>query len=239
MFFLILFSVLPDTSYIEKEIAKADSLYNESYKDTTLLFRAEKILDSLLNSEILSDEVLWRKSYFCFEISYSKKHKEEKMEWLQKGQNFAKRAIQINPDNPEAHFWYASNLGNSGKLKGVLNSLFMVADLKKEAAKILDLKEDHAGAHVLLGEIYSSLPGFAGGNKDKAVEEYKKAIENDTLYTAAYSRLAKLYVGMKKYDEGRKILNKMLSLKGWRNPTHFHLYEKNEAEELLKKIEKK
>jgi len=235
---LILLSTI-DTTQVNLKIAEADSIYDISYRDSTLLYRAKAIMDTLLKTGIKKDEVLWRLSLFCYEIGSTQKAKDKKIEWYEKGKECGKAAIEANPNNPEAHYWYAANMGSIGKLQGVMHSLFMVGDLKKEANRVLELNPKHAGAHIILGEIYKSLPAFAGGNKTKAAEEFQKAIENDSLYTAAYTRLADTYIGMEKYSKARGILNKMLALKSYRDPRSFYLSDRKEAYRLLKKIEGK
>jgi tetratricopeptide (TPR) repeat protein len=240
MLLLIAISLTSDTVYVKQQLAKSDSLYQESYKDTTIFNEAERILDSLtLNSKILMDEILWRKSHFCFERGFAFEEKSKKKEWYEKGEKLAEIAIVRNPDNPEAHFWFATNKGVAGKMNGVLNSLFMVDDLKKEANIIIELNPRHAGAHMLLGEIYKSLPGFVGGDKQKAIKEFETTLEKDSLYTAVYVSLAKTYKDIGKIEEAKKILSKLLSFKSSRDMRRFELYEKEDAEKLLKEIEEK
>lgn len=237
MLIVIILSLISDTTYVKKQLIKSDSLYQESYKDTILFNEAEQILDSLiLNSKIMLDEIYWRKAHLCFERGYALKDKSKKKNWYKKGERFGKFAIEENPNNPEAHYWFALNKGSLGKLNGVLNSLFMVDDLKKEAKKIITLNPEHAGAHLLLGELYKSLPGMFGGSKEKAIEEFKTAIEKDSLYTSAYLNLAKAYKDKDERTKVKKVLEKLLSLKNSRDIRRFKLYEKKEAKNLLKEI---
>jgi tetratricopeptide (TPR) repeat protein len=239
MLLLIALSLISDSAYVKKQLIKSDSLYQESYKDTSILNEAEEILDSLmLNSKIIMDEILWRKSHLCFERGYAFKKKDKKKEWYEKGEKLAKLAIEKNPDNPEAHFWFATNMGSVGKLNGVLNSLFMVDDLKREAGKVIELDPGHAGAHMVLGEVYKSLPGLFGGDKKKAIEEFETAIEKDSLFTAVYVGLAKTYRDTGEIEKAKKLLEKLLSFKTSRDMRRFMLYEKEDAEKLLKEIEK-
>jgi tetratricopeptide (TPR) repeat protein len=240
MLLLISLSLVSDTIYVKKQLIKSDSLYFESYKDTSLFNKAEEILDSLLiNSKVLTDEIFWRKSHLCFERAYSIKENKKKKEWYQKGEKFAKFAIEKNPNDPEAHFWYALNKGGIGKANGVLNSLFMVDDLKKEAQKIIELNPEHAGAHLLLGEIYSSVPGPLGGDKKKAIEEFKMAISKDSIHTPSYVDLAETYKDIGDLGKAKETLNKLLSLTASRDIRRFELYDKKDAEKLLKEIEEK
>jgi tetratricopeptide (TPR) repeat protein len=239
MLLIIIISLISDTAYVKKQLIKSDSLYFESYKDTALFKEAEEILNSLmLDSKILMDEILWRKSHLCFERGYALEKNSRKKEWYEKGEKLAKFAIEKNPDNPEAHFWFALNKGSVGKLNGVLNSLFMVDDLKKEAGKVIEFDPDHAGAHMLLGEIYKSLPGLFGGDKGKAIEEFETAIYKDSLFTAVYIMLAKTYRDVGDTEKAKEIANKLLSFKTSRDIRRLELYDKKDAEKLLKEIEK-
>ncbi|MEO0293350.1 MAG: hypothetical protein ABIN61_03895 [candidate division WOR-3 bacterium] len=237
MWVIFLAFMLKDTSYVKRELLKSDSLYLESYKDEALFDKAEKIVDSLLlNSKILVDEILWRKAHFCFERGYALKEISRKKEWYKKGEEFARLAIKNNPNNPEAHFWFAINKGAIGKLNGVLHSLFMIGDLKKEAERIIELKPDHPGAHIIIGEIYKSLPEIFGGDKNKALDEFKLAIEKDSLYTASYISLAETYKEIGDSSKAKETLYKLLSLKNSRDIRRFNLYEIKEAKELLRQI---
>ena len=240
MLLLVILSLISDTAYVKKQFIKSDSLYLESYKDDALFDEAEEILDSLLiNSKILMDEILWRKSHFCFERGYSLERNSKKKKWYEKGEKLAKFAIEKNPNNPEAHFWFALNKASIGKINGVLNSLFMVDDLKKELKKVIELDPNHAGAHMLLGEIYKSLPGLFGGDKKKAIEEFKTAIEKDSLHNPSYIALAKTYKDIGDTEKAKEIANKLLSFKTSRDTRRLELYDKKDAEELLKEIEEK
>lgn len=240
MLLLIALSLISDTIYVKKQLIKSDSLYFESYKDTTLFNSAEEILDSLiLDSKVLLDDILWRKSHLCFERAYALKENKKKKEWHERGEKLAKFAIEKNPKNAEAHFWFAINKAAIGKINGVLNSLFMVADLKKEAQKTIELNPNHAGAHMLLGEIHKSLPGLLGGDKKKAIEEFKTAIEKDSIHTPSYIALAKTYRDIGETEKAKEIANKLLSFKTTRDTRRFEIYDKEEAEKLLKELEEK
>ncbi len=240
MFLLIILSLIFDTAYVKRQLIRSDSLYQMSYQDTLIFNEAEEILNSLLiDSKILMDEILWRKAHFCFERGYSCKKNSEKREWFERGEKLARFAIEKNPDNPEAHFWFALNKASLGKINGVLSSLFMVSDLRKESGKVIELDSAHAGAHMLLGEIYKSLPGFAGGDKKKAIEEFKTAIKKDSLHNPSYIALAKTYKDVGDTEKAKEIAIKLLSFKTSRDTRRLELYDKKEASELLKEIDEK
>ena len=105
--------------------------------------------------------------------------KKEKMALLQKGIDFSKKAIRLNPGSAAAHFWLAGNYGSFGEVKGVLKSLALVKPIRKELNEVLKIDPDYddGAAYRVLGVVDYKVPGFAGGNKKRAEEQLKKALE--------------------------------------------------------------
>lgn len=233
---MILFLLSLDLMPVLNEI---DSIYQESYLDNSLYDKASSMLDSLYKLYPDNIEVIWRKSYFCYLKGVAAKTKDEKLKFFKQGQELGKKGIEIDSMHPEPHYWYAVNRAKEGEIKGVLNSLFMVDELKKEGNLVLKLDPKHAGAYVLLGSIYNALPSFAGGDRNKAIEYLKKAIHCDTTYNAAYMTLAEIYINSKKYSEARELLKSFLNIKKPRDKRLFYLTDKKKAEDLLNKIEGK
>ncbi len=231
---LLLFSMSLDST-----LAKVDSLYQISWKDTSAFETAYSILDSLLKTDPENPEIVWRYAYFCYNKGSDAKDKKKRMEWFIRGKEICEKLLKKYPENAELHYWHAVNRAKEGETRGVMSSLFMVDDLKKEANLVLKLNPKHAGAHVLLGGIFDALPGFAGGSRDKAIQHYKQAIQNDSTYVAAYTRLAEDLIKKRKYDEAREILQKLLNLKNPNDARLYYLKDRPKAEKMLKELEGK
>lgn len=211
-----------------------DSLYDVRHIDTLAVQKAESILMGMLEmEEVPKDEVLWRLSFMCYQRAKGLEDKKERIRLYEQGMEYAKKAMEINPKNPEAHFFYAVNMGKIGKEKGVLRSLFMVDDLKREADIVLSLDSLHVGARLLLASIYYELPGFVGGSVDRAIEYYKDAIRIDPNYTKAYIGLARCYVKKKMKDKAKEVLEKCLSIENPTHPADFYLEDRKDALEIL------
>ena len=75
-------------------------------------------------------------------------------------------------------------IGRWGETKGLLKALFIIKPLKKEMAEVLRLDPSHGGAHNVLAEILWQVPGFAGGDKKRALEEFETALRLSPRYTA-------------------------------------------------------
>src|SRR5215217_3047800 len=64
----------------------------------------------------------------------------------EEGARLAKRALEIQDANADAHYLYAANLGSVAQLKGLTASAVTVSELKRHVARALALQKDHAPA---------------------------------------------------------------------------------------------
>lgn len=101
-----------------------------------------------------------------------------------KAQEYADRAIEKDHNNAEAYFEKARAQGRLAQYSGILQSLGLAGDMKKNLEKALSLNPRLAGAYVALGLWNANLvsKGFVatqatGANKNNVVPNFKKAIE--------------------------------------------------------------
>jgi hypothetical protein len=108
----------------------------------------------------------------------------------EKGQAAGKKGEALDHKNVDAIFWATANMACVGRTKGVMNSLFMVGDLKKDLNRVLALDPNYHFARDTLGEIDHAVPGLAGGSDARAEEAYTEVLRRDPHFTAAMVRLA-------------------------------------------------
>ena len=96
---------------------------------------------------------------------------------FEKAVNYAKKAIELNPNNANAHFELARAEVRLSQFKGTLQSLGMAGDVKSSLNRVLDLNPRHAGAYVALGLWNAEMPIFAGGNRAQVQPNFEKAIQ--------------------------------------------------------------
>ncbi|HET7290432.1 MAG TPA: hypothetical protein VFJ67_08355, partial [Thermodesulfobacteriota bacterium] len=58
--------------------------------------------------------------------------REDLIRVFENGKEAAKKAIEIDPRNADAHFFYVANLASLGDTKGLFNSLFMLPEVRRE-----------------------------------------------------------------------------------------------------------
>jgi len=218
------------------QIEQAIQLYEMRHLNTENLQKSVEILQNIVNSEPNCLRVHYELSKVYFLLGDGAKTKDEKLRLYNKGLEYGKKAIKINEDSEWSHFWYMVNLGRIGQTKGVLNSLSLVPEIKKEIAKVLEINPNHTGALDARANLYYELPGIFGGNLTKSIEDLNRAIMIDSNYTVLYVDMGKVYIKKKDYEKAHWYLNKVLEIK---NPTYEAdciLDDKPDVIKLLKEI---
>ncbi|MGE0615523.1 MAG: hypothetical protein AB7P04_07770 [Bacteriovoracia bacterium] len=111
----------------------------------------------------------------------------------------SKAAKELSDDYADGYFYYGVALARWAEAKGVLESLNRKKELfeNMEGAMERDTREAKAGDSIdgygpnrVIGRAYFKLPVFAGGNRGKALENLKKAVDgapNFVLNTIYYA----------------------------------------------------
>src|SRR5207245_2185056 len=129
---------------------------------------------------------------------------EQKLAAYDRGREIGKRAVELAPKSHDAHLWYAINTARWGETKGVLRSLFLLPTIREELGILLELDPRSVRAHILAGNVFLEVPGFAGGDRAKAEEHFKKALESDPRFTNARVDLARAYIADARYPTARR-----------------------------------
>ena len=144
----------------------------------------------------------------------------------------------MDDSNPDAHFFYAANLGSAERLKGLTNAAMVVKDIKHCAMRAIELNPKHAQALQMMGGLLMELPWFLGGDEKKAQEYLERAIAADGNFTNARVLVAKLYKKQGRGEDARRQLEAVIRAD---NPHYRFVWEriyKLEAERLLMELDK-
>lgn len=132
----------------------------------------------------------------------------EKAEWFGKAEAAAKKAIQSDPQSPEAYFELARAQGRLAQYRGILESLGLASSIKDALDKTLKLNPKHAGAKVALALWNQSLVSkgvgwLYGANGNVVIPLFQEAIAlepNTIIHRVEY---AGVLAQMGKKDEAR------------------------------------
>lgn len=138
---------------------------------------------------------------------------EEKLAIFEAGQKLAEKAVELDPNSPDAFYWQAALMGRVGQTRGVMQSLFMVKPMRDALERVLELQADYADAYYVLSQLYQEAPGFpiSIGNRGLALENAEKAIELDSTNPDYQIQLAKALEHNKRKEEAVQVLEELLA----------------------------
>jgi len=155
---------------------------DDLYEQRGDLARAKEALakyqDALLQQEN-PYEVYWRMARVEYWIGDHAATKDEKVKVFGLGIYHAKKAIALEPNKADGHYWLGVNYGSYGEAKGIFKSLSLVGPIKEEMRRVLAINPayEDGGADQLLGRMYFELPGLFGGSNTKSLEHLLRSRE--------------------------------------------------------------
>jgi tetratricopeptide (TPR) repeat protein len=164
---------------------------------------------------------------------------DQKLEAYDRGRQAAKRAVELDPGNVRAHFWYGTNTARWGQTKGVVRSLFLLPTVKEEIRVILELDPSFPAVFALAGNVFYEVPGLLGGDLDKAEEMFRKGLDLDPRFTAMRVGLGKTLIRKGRIGEARRELQTVLDEKSPSNLADWTVKDSKEARQLLQSIKGK
>jgi len=109
-----------------------------------------------------------------------------------------KRAIELNPNYPVAHHWYAIFLSTiPGRISEALTEIRRALELDPTS--------------LIINSWYGRILGLAG-QLDEAVDQLKKTVELDPNFVLAHYRLGQAYAEKRMYQEAIDEFKKLLNL---------------------------
>ena len=197
-------------AWAQTPVEAARALIARYHEDPTALDRARDLLDAALAKE-RKVETMTMLSYVQFLIGDLRTTAEDKLASYDRGREIGQRAVELAPRSHDAHLWFAINTARWGETKGVLRSLFLLPTIRQELETLLELDPRSVRAHILVGNVLLEVPGFAGGDRAKAEEHLKKALEIDPRFTNARVDLARVYLADARYADARRELQRVVS----------------------------
>lgn len=222
---------------VATELEMANKTYLDYSKDSMSLDRSIEILEDILDKNPKNLEALVLLSRVWLTYGYAKApNDKEKLRVFKNGIKAAKKAVELAPDDPDAHFFYAANLGSWGQTRGVLKSLFLLPEIKKELRFILRLDPDHVYALGMNGLLYYTIPDFIGGDLHISEIYLRRAIRLDQHLTVLKIHLAKNLIKQKRYNEAKETLEEVIEEK---KPTVYAdwYFNKELAKNMISEIE--
>jgi hypothetical protein len=131
---------------------------------------------------------------------------------LERGIQSARRAIALEPQRPEGHFWLAANMGTLAESFGLRNGLRYRGPVKQELETVLKIDPGYmkGSADRVLGRWYFRVPKLFGGSNKRAEDHLRASLKYDEQSTISRFFLAEVLLDENRRDEARAELQKVI-----------------------------
>jgi tetratricopeptide (TPR) repeat protein len=207
---LLAFVTAPALAFGQTPAESARALVARYHEDPTVIDRARDQLEAALNRDRQVDTMVMLSFVHFLYGDVRATTTEDKLAAYDRGRELGKRAVELAPRNPEAHVWYGINTGRWGLTKGVMRSLFLLPTVRQEVDATLALDPKNLRALTLSGNVFLEVPGLFGGDRDKAEEQFRKALAIDPHFTVARVDLARVLIAKGRYADARQELQRVI-----------------------------
>jgi tetratricopeptide (TPR) repeat protein len=217
-------------------VQEAWKMLTTFHEDRTRLDRAREMLEGeIARAPTLNALLLLSWTHLAW-ADYRASTTDAKLASYERGRDVAKRAIDLAPRSPEAHLWYAANLGRWAITKGKLHAAFLLSTLRSEIDTILELDPNHVPGLALAGSFYLETPAMFGGDVPRAEGYLRKALNLDPHFTRARIELSRCLIELRRYDEARVELKRVLDERQPSYPADWVMRHRPTAERLLSEM---
>jgi tetratricopeptide (TPR) repeat protein len=200
----------PALAFGQTPAESARALVARYHEDPAVIDRARDQLEAALNRDRQVDTMVMLSFVHFLYGDVRATTTEDKLAAYDRGRELGKRAVELAPRNPEAHVWYGINTGRWGLTKGVMRSLFLLPTVRQEVDATLALDPKNLRALTLSGNVFLEVPGLFGGDRDKAEEQFRKALAIDPHFTVARVDLARVLIAKGRYADARQELQRVI-----------------------------
>ena len=171
----------------------------------------------LLRADVAQDpkdyEAWWRISKF---ICYQARHaaSSDKMKLLDSGVDAAKKAVALQPNRVEGHYWLGANYDLTAEVRGYWRGLWFVESIRREMEAVtrLDPDYDQAGGLRTLARIDFRAPFFLGGDKRRSMQLLKECLGRYPENSKVMLYLSDSEIALGLRDDARNTLEQVLKL---------------------------
>lgn len=212
-----------------------DRLYADRERLSSAL-EAANIWESRLARNPRDFEAAWKLAKSCYWLGGHVPADERRTQY-ERGMDAAMKAIRLEPNRPEGHFWLAADMAAMAEGFGIRAGLRYRAPIKRELETVLmiDAGYQQGSADRALGRWYFRVPRLLGGSSEKSVEHLKRSLGYAPESSATHFFLAETYLEMDKKDDARRELEAVLAAPFHPEWTPEDKEFKQKAAELLKK----
>ncbi len=236
---LLVLLVSPAVATGQTPVESARALVARYHQDPAVIDRARDLLEAALARDRQVDTMVMLSYVHFLYGDVRATTTDDKLAAYDRGREIGKRAVELAPKNAEAHVWYGINTGRWGLTKGVMRSLFLLPTVREEVDATLALDPRNLRALALSGNVFLEVPGLFGGDRAKAEQQFRKALEIDPHFTVARVDLARVLVATSRYADARRELRRVIEERAPNSTADWTVKDLPRARELLESIKGK
>jgi tetratricopeptide (TPR) repeat protein len=217
-------------------VETARALVARYHEDLAAIDRARDLLEAALARDRQVDTMVMLSYVHFLYGDVRAASTEDKLAAYDRGRELGRRAVELAPRNPEAHVWYGINTGRWGLTKGVMRSLFLLPTVREEIDATLALDPRNVRALALSGNVYLEVPALLGGDRAKAEQQFRKALDIDPRLTVVRIDLARALIAGGRYADARRELQRVLDERAPTNVADWTVKDRPRARQLLESI---
>ncbi|MEX2148112.1 MAG: tetratricopeptide repeat protein [Candidatus Rokuibacteriota bacterium] len=201
----------PAVAGAQPAVDSARALVARYHEDPVAIDRARDALEAALQRDRQVDTMVMLSYVHFLYGDVRATATGDKLAAYDRGRELGRRAVELAPKSHDAHLWYAINTGRWGQTKGIMRSLFLLPTVREEIDIVLALNPRSVRGHALAGNVLLELPGLVGGDRAKAEEHFRRALEADPRFTVARVDLARALIAGGRYEEARRELQRVIA----------------------------
>jgi len=184
------------------------------YADRTNLASARRAADiwqQALTADPRHFETAWKLARTDYWLGGHAEERERRT-FFETGIDAARKAIAVEPNRPEGHFWLAANMGALAESYGVRQGIKYRKPIKEALETVLriDPAFQDGSADRALGRWYFKVPGMFGGSHKDAEAHLRASLKYNPESTASHFFLAEVLLDDGRKAEGRAELQKVI-----------------------------
>ncbi len=204
-------SALPDPNAALRESA----VFYDKRGEIENARKAVKTLGAARNMDNRNYQVEWtfaQYSYFLGSRPEVDDAEAEKV--LEKGLEAARIAKRMEPNKADGYFWYAAILGEQSKRSPVTVGVPSIGKIREAMNRVIEIDPNYQGASAYdgLGQLEMGTLGLAGGDIEKAIEYFEKALELNSKNSYIRLHLGEAYLAAGRKADAKKHLEHVLSM---------------------------
>ena len=197
---------------LSQVLARVDALHRRR-DDRTAWSEEQGLVEGALARAPQDYGVLWRAARFYFWMADDPGQSSEQRSRVGKdGWDLAERAVAVNPNRVEGHYWAAVCMGNYALGLGVMRALASGLEGKFRErlgrAEQLDRRYEQGAVDTAWGRFYDKLP-WPKRDRDEAERRFKRAIEVNPLSLRARVYLAGVDLEEDRPGEAKRLLDEV------------------------------